>query len=72
MKIDLSFREYLESRGLTVKVLGQKMGKSRQEICAWGNPYNPTAKTLKKIATAMTELGAHTTVVDLVQIFYVK
>ena len=68
----MKFKDYLESRGLTIKVLAQQMEKSRQEISAYGNPYNPTAKTLKKIAAAMTELGVPTTVVDLVKVFYVK
>ena len=64
--------EYIRSRGLTVSLVSQKMGVTRQAVDKYGTEYghNPTTKTLEKVAKAMTELGAPTTVVDLVAATY--
>ena len=62
----MTITEYIESRGLTVRLVAQKRGVTRQAIermCADG--YEPTFTTLDKTARAMTELGAPTTVVEL-------
>ena len=61
--------KYIENKGLTVKLVSQQMGVSRQAIEKYGKDFTPTAKTLNKIATAMTELGVPTTPIDLVPLF---
>ena len=67
----MTLNEYIKSRGLTMRIVAQKMGITRQMIYGYGRYFTPTAKTLKKMAEAMTELGAETTVVDLVSnVFY--
>ena len=65
--------EYIRSRGLRSAHVAQKAGMSRQGMEQFGNPkygFNPTVKSLEKIAAAMTELGAPTTVVDLTAALY--
>lgn len=62
--------EYLKSRSLTVKVVAQEMGISNQAVSKMGVEYAPTAKTLKKVAQAMTNLGVPTTAADLVEALY--
>lgn len=62
--------EYLKRRGLMVKTVAQHLGVSTQAISKLGINYTPTAKTLRKVAAAMTELGAPTTVVDLTAALY--
>ena len=66
----MTFKEYVKLRGLTLKLVAQKAGVTKQAIDQYGKKFTPTAKTLQKIAEAMTELGAETKVVDLVPIFY--
>ena len=67
----MTMNEYAKSRGLTGALIAQKLGKSRQAIARYGaDEYRPTVTTLEKIAKAMTELGAPTTVVDLVAALY--
>lgn len=66
----MKIEKYIKSRGLTVKLVAQKTGISRQAINQYGRRFTPTAKTLEKLAKAMTELGAKTTVVDLVEVLY--
>ena len=68
----MTIEEYIKSRGLITSVVAQKMGVTRQAIQQYGTKFTPTAKTLEKIAKAMTELGAETKVVDLVQVLYPK
>lgn len=68
----MRMNEYVKSRGLTVRLLTQKMGVTRQCFSNYWKNTIPTAKTLQKVAQAMTELGAPTTVVDLVAAFYEK
>lgn len=68
----MTMNEYAKSRGLTVPLIAQKLGVSRQAVAQYGNGYVPTAKVLEKTAHAMTELGAPTTVVDLVAALYEK
>ena len=66
----MTFREYVNSRGLTIKLVAQKAGVTKQAIDQYGKKFTPTVKTLRKLADAMTALGAETKVVDLVPIFY--
>lgn len=66
----MTIEEYIKSRGLTTRVVAQKMGVTRQAIQQYGTKFEPTTKTYEKIAKAMTELGAATTVVDLIQVLY--
>ncbi len=62
--------EYIKKRGLTVRLVAQKMGVTRQAIHQYNDEFQPTTTTLLKIANAMTELGAETRVVDLVAAMY--
>lgn len=66
----MTMNEYAKSRGLTVRLISQKMSVSRQAVEQYGKQHMPTVKVLEKIAKAMTELGAPTTVVDLVAVLY--
>lgn len=68
----MTIEKYIKSRGLTTKLVAQKMGVTRQTIGQYGTKFTPTAKTLDKLAKAMTELGAETKVVDLVKVLYEK
>ena len=68
----MTMNEYVKNRGLTVKLIAQKLRVSRQAVAKYGDGHVPTAKVLEKIARAMTELGAPTTVVDLVAALYSK
>lgn len=62
----MTFVDYINSRGLTVSVVTQKLGVSRQTISDYSTCKNgPTLRTLSKLANAMTDLGAPTTVADL-------
>lgn len=62
----MTMHEYAKRRGLTVQLIAQKLGVTRQCVAQYGNERKPTVTTLEKTAKAMTELGAPTTVVDLV------
>lgn len=63
--------KYLRSRGLLVKTVAQKVGSTSQAVCKIGeNDTTPNLKTLEKLANAMTDLGAPTTVVDLTAALY--
>lgn len=66
----MTMNEYAKNRGLTVRLISQKLGVSRQAVAKYGDGHVPTAKVLEKIARGMTELGAPTTVVDLVAALY--
>ncbi len=62
---------YIRSRGLLVKTVAQKVGTSSQNISKIGeNNVTPNLKTLERVAKAMTELGAPTTVVALTVAIY--
>ncbi len=61
----MTMHEYIESRGLTTRLVAQKMDVSRQALEHYGKKFQPTAKTLSRVAEAMTELGAPTTVLDI-------
>lgn len=63
----ISISDYIRVRGLTVRLVAQKMGVRRQAIDNYGRLFNPTTKTLEKVATAMTALGAPTTVIDILK-----
>ena len=68
----MKIADYIRSRGLIVAHVSQKMGVTRQAIGQYGKEYGhiPTARSLERVAKAMTELGAPTTVVDLVAAMY--
>lgn len=68
----MTIEEYIKSRGLTIRVVAQKMGVTRQAIQQYGIKFTPTARTLEKIAKAMTALGAETKVVDLIELKIIK
>ena len=68
----MTMKEYAKSRGLTISLIAQKMGVSKQAVSLYGIKFVPTAKTLERTAKAMTELGAPTTVVDLFAALYPK
>lgn len=68
----MTMNEYAKSRGLTISLIAQKMGVSKQAVSLYGIKFVPTAKTLERTAKAMTELGAPTTVVDLFAVLYPK
>ena len=68
----MTIEKYIKSRGLTTKLVAQKVGITRQAIQHYGTKFTPTAKTLEKIAKAMTERGAETKVVDLVKVPHEK
>lgn len=69
MKTTNKLSDYIYSRGLTPTLVSQKMGVSRQALADYGRKSTPTAKTLCKVAKAMTELGVETTAMDLVPLF---
>lgn len=66
----MTMTEYAKSRGLRVSLIAQKMCVSRQCIAQYGKERSPTVTTLERVAKTMTELGAPTTVVDLVAALY--
>lgn len=68
----MTMTEYIYSRGLKSATVAQECKVSRQAIEQLGKSRNPTVKTMKKIAKAMTNLGAPTTVVDLTVAIYDK
>ena len=62
----MKLTKYINERGLIAAHVAVKLGVTRQyfdQYDAWKR--SPTLKTLTRIATAMTELGAPTTVADL-------
>ena len=56
---------YIRKRGLTPRLISQKLKISRQALEMYGKKYMPRVDTMEKVANAMTELGAPTTVVDI-------
>ena len=62
----MKLTKYIKERGLFASHVAVKLGVSRQCLAQYGEgKRSPTLKTLTKIADAMTELGAPTTVADL-------
>lgn len=58
--------DYINSRGLTVRIVCQKIGVTKQALSDYSNAKNgPTLKTLTRLAEGMTALGAPTSVADL-------
>ena len=56
---------YIKSRGLAPRLVAQKLKVRRQALDQYGDKYTPRVDTMEKVANAMTELGAPTTVVDI-------
>lgn len=65
----MTLEQYIRERGLTVRLVGQKCGVRRQTLYQYGKKYRPTVKTCEKIAQAMTELGAKTEPIDIIQLY---
>lgn len=63
----MKLTDYIHGRGLVVSHVAKKMGVQRQQL----NQYNGVTRNLmnlgtaQRIANAMTELGAPTTVADI-------
>lgn len=58
--------KYIHSRGLTPRLVCQKIGITKQALSDYDNKkYSPNLKTLEKLADGMTALGAPTSVADL-------
>lgn len=65
--------DYIRSKGLIAAHVANKAKITRQTISQYGDKnygYMPTAKSLERIAQAMTEMGVETKVVDLVAALY--
>ena len=62
----MKLTKYINERGLIANHVAVKLGVTRQYLDQYdAGARSPTLKTLTRIATAMTELGAPTTVADL-------
>ncbi|HIU79517.1 MAG TPA: hypothetical protein IAC67_01210 [Candidatus Coproplasma excrementipullorum] len=57
--------DYANQRDIPMKLLAQQMGVSTKYLYKIGDTRTPTARTIGKIALAMTELGAPTTSLQL-------
>lgn len=66
----MKLNEYIRSRGLTPQIVAAQIGISKQGLAAINNSGNPHLKTLMRISTAMTELGAPTTIANLTSAVY--
>lgn len=65
--------DYIKSRGLTPRIVCQKIGVTKQAISDYSKAkYGPTLKTLTKLADGMTALGAPTSVADLTRALFDK
>lgn len=62
--------KYIKQHGITLSAVADKAGITRQALARYGENFNPTVGTLKKVADAMTALGAPTKIADLVEVFY--
>lgn len=61
----MTMTKYLRTRGLNIRLVAQELGVTRQSIAQYNGKKMPRVDTMKRIAAAMTELGAPTTVVEL-------
>lgn len=63
----MKLSDYIHERGLITSHVAKKAGISRQQIDQYGGAKRRllTLRTAERIATAMTELGAPTTVADI-------
>lgn len=62
--------KYIKRHGLTLSAVATKAGITRQALANYGTTFSPSVNTLKKVADAMTALGAPTKVTDLVEVLY--
>lgn len=62
--------KYIKRHGLTLSAVAAKAGITRQALANYGTTFSPSVNTLKKVADAMTALGAPTKVTDLVEVLY--
>lgn len=62
--------KYIKRHGLTLSAVAEKAGITRQALAQYGQTFNPTLTTLRKVAEAMTALGVPTKVTDLVEVLY--
>ena len=61
----MTMTEYINSRGLNVRLVSQEMKVSCQAVAKYTGKIMPRADTMKRIAIAMTNLGVPTTAVDI-------
>lgn len=61
----MTISKYIKSRGLTAALVAQEMGISRQAVAQYNGKRMPRADKMKRMAKAMTNLGAPTTAVDI-------
>lgn len=61
----MTLNEYIKSRGLIPAHVAQKLGISRQMINEYGKGKLPTLRTTERIAKAMTDMGAETSIADI-------
>lgn len=62
----MKLTKYINERGLIANHVAVKLGVTRQYLDQYdAEKRSPTLKTMVRIAGAMTELGAPTTVADL-------
>ena len=61
----MKLTEYIKKRGLPVRAVSAQMKCTRATIYLYNTGIQPHPKTVKKIADAMTYLGAETTPIDL-------
>lgn len=61
----MKLTDYIKSRGLPVRAVSAQLKLSTQQIYSYNTGIQPHPKTVKKIADAMTSLGAKTTPIDL-------
>lgn len=66
----MTMTEYITARGLSVRLVAQKMGVRRQAVAGYAKGHVPNAATLEKVAAAMTALGAETTVANIYSALY--
>lgn len=64
----MTINEYLRSKGLKISTVAQEMGVTRQAVEQYGKGFTPTARTLKKMAKAMTALGVPTPAVEIYKV----
>ena len=61
----MTMTDYINSRGLNVRIVANEMKVSRQAVAKYTSDVMPRVGTMKRIAAAMTALGAPTTAVDI-------
>ena len=68
----MTMAKFVKSKGLTVAIVANQMGVSRQALSLYGHGRNPRATTLLRVVKAMNELGVPTTMPELVSALYTE